>query len=70
MTIEIKQLIIRAVADARTDSAQRPAEPSLPPAALNGTAARPPVLSRDDRAGLVASCVREVLRQLERSRQR
>lgn len=58
MTVEIKQLIIRAVVESRHDPVGA-AEASTPGRA-------PP----EDRQALVAACVREVLRQLERSRDR
>lgn len=71
MTIEIKQLIIRAVADGR-----REAPPAEGPV---GAATSPPprfahepvrAAPERDHEAIVAACVREVLRRLERARER
>lgn len=62
MTIEIRQLVIRAVVDPREAPARRAddAAPAPDP--------RPqPELDRD---ALVAACTREVLRALKRARER
>jgi hypothetical protein len=56
MTIEIRQLVIRAVVQAPA-SQVRPAP----------TRAAPPAPSQDE---IVAACVREVLRRLGRARER
>lgn len=63
MTIEIRQLVIRAVADARPDAAARPDAPpdAAPPP-------RPP--DPHEREALIAACTREVLRALKRARER
>lgn len=58
MTVEIKELVIRAVVEAGPAPEQRE-----PPA-------RQAELSPLDREALVAECVREVLRTLERRRSR
>jgi hypothetical protein len=71
MTIEIRQLVIRAVVQpaqaprstSQTDAASR-RSPSAPQAALDSVS-REAILD-----GLVATCVRTVLRRLERSRDR
>lgn len=63
MTIEIRQLVIRAVADARPDGAARPGAPPD---------AEPPPGPPDprEREALVAACTREVLRALKKARER
>jgi hypothetical protein len=69
MTIEIKQLIIRAVADGRREAA--PAEGRV--GAVTSPAprsAREPEPAERDHEAIVAACVREVLRRLERARER
>lgn len=75
MTIEIKQLIIRAVADGRRE----PAGPAVaPPAAVTPAAWPAPASASamhgaapgEERDAIVAACVREVLRRLERKRER
>lgn len=61
MTVEIKQLIVRAVVEAGPDTragAARP-EPRVDPQ-----------LGPLDRDALVAACVREVLRELNRAKER
>jgi hypothetical protein len=68
MTIEIKQLIIRAVADARRE--QAPHQPASPAATSAQPAPEPHQAPAADREAIVAACVREVLRKLERSRER
>ncbi|HLT34886.1 MAG TPA: DUF5908 family protein [Enhygromyxa sp.] len=63
MTIEIRQLIIRASAEARREPASpSPASPS--PVEVRSAAAP------DQREAIVAACVREVLRELKRARER
>lgn len=71
MTIEIKQLIIRAVADGRRDAALAEGRVGAvtsptPRFAHEAERAAP---ARDHEA-IVAACVREVLRRLERARER
>lgn len=74
MTVEIKQLVIRA----RVDAAARP---SAPPAATPRVAATPTSPTRQpseldteqlerSREAIVAACVREVMRRLARARER
>ena len=61
MTVEIKQLIVRAVVEATADTraaAARP-EPHVDPR-----------LGPLDRDALVAACVREVLREINRAKER
>lgn len=66
MTIEIKQLVIRAVADAHpADTAHR----AGPLVAAPAPAPHRPMPAAE-RESIVAACVREVLRKLERSRER
>jgi hypothetical protein len=70
MTIEIRQLVIRAVVDAGAADAPD-ALPGMRP--RERAAAAPPAAPGTlpaDSAALVSACVREVLRQLERSRDR
>lgn len=71
MTIEIRELVIRAVVDAR-GSGPPPTEhpPRTPPAATTAAANPDPVRAPEDREALVARCVREVLRELRRARER
>lgn len=68
MTIEIRQLVIRAV----VTGDQRPErisefEPVAPECRMNGTT---PSQVHDSRQALVAACVREVLKKLERGQER
>jgi hypothetical protein len=70
MTIEIKQLIIRAIVDGRREHAPHP---SGPLAVTAPGPARPqphPATHGENREAIVATCVREVLRRLERSHER
>lgn len=63
MTIEIRQLVIRAVAKApRRD----PGVSTQPPSVLGQPGPVRPSLGRAERRALVAECVRDVLRILER----
>jgi hypothetical protein len=71
MTIEIRQLVIRAIVDATGASDEvGPARPAAPdearPRPLGSTSTSAPI----DRDALVAACVREVLRELRRSTER
>ena len=64
MPVEIKELVIRAVA-----------EPVAPPAATPERSARPSQgqptpLTREHREAIVQECVKRVLRVLEKSRER
>jgi hypothetical protein len=73
MTIEIKQLIIRAVTDGRREPAGHPA--ASPAAVAPGPWPAPASASHraapgEERDAIVAACVREVLRRLERKRER
>lgn len=70
MTIEIRQLIIRAVVESPPGAAGRGAVTIDPPVAevrMENKAA--PALA-SDRSALVAACVREVLRELKKARGR
>jgi hypothetical protein len=76
MTIEIKQLIIRAVADPGRDRSKSTAptmahDSAIPrgPSASFRDDVHPAALA-DQREAIIAACVREVLRKLERSRDR
>lgn len=70
MTIEIRQLVIRAIVDS---SAADEAAPAGPPASTEArvqpraSTSTPAPMDRD---GLIAACVREVLRELRRSSER
>lgn len=67
MTIEIRELVIRAVAEARPgDPHAVTATPTDSPAPAAPLAAADPL----DREAMVARVVREVLRELKRSRDR
>jgi hypothetical protein len=70
MTIEIRQLVIRAVAEARPGPAQ--ARSTAPTSAPGPAPAQPPAAAPliTDHEALVAACVREVLRELRRSTER
>lgn len=60
MTIEINQLIIRAVVTS--------GEASVAPS--SGVSEPAPALREQDRSEIVAECVRDVLRALERAKER
>lgn len=64
MTIEIRQLVIRAVVDPRSEVARRPDDdaPARSP--------DPREHSPEARDALVAACTREVLRALKKARER
>lgn len=67
MTIEIRQLVVRAVVEGR------PAEPRARAADRRGrpgAAVASSALPCEDRESLLGACVREVLRRLERTRER
>jgi hypothetical protein len=72
MTIEIKQMIIRATVQARPDGGQRPDSPDS--IAASSPAPRRiepgPVVLAEQRQALVSACVREVLRELRKARER
>lgn len=70
MTIEIRQLVIRAVAEARPGPA--PARSAAPTSAPGPVTAQPPAAAPliTDHESLIAACVREVLRELRRSTER
>lgn len=71
MTIEIRQLVIRAVVqpdrDPRSSSSSEPAAAAFP---FHQQAAVNPLAQEAMLDSLVATCVRTVLRRLERSRDR
>jgi len=75
MPVEIKELVIRAVVEPRRSNAdsgaatlrsQAIASPSLPAT----SATSPTMMSAGDRRAVVQACVKEVMRQLEKSRER
>jgi hypothetical protein len=75
MAIEIRQLVIRAVVDEGRSSMARP--DVGPPSPATGSTMREhsnmastPELGADERQAIVNACVREVLRKLERARER
>lgn len=71
MTIEIRQLVIRAVVDARAPTdASEVAPVSAPLTTRPRSAESTPAPAASDRDALVAACVRAVLRELQRSSQR
>jgi hypothetical protein len=57
MTVEIKQLIVRAVVETRPNAAIAPPEPA-------------PRVEPANHEAFVAACVREVLRELNRAKER
>ncbi len=61
MPIEIRELVIRAVVDGR---------PAAPAPGLPAPAPAQPATPAPDLDALVARCVRDVLRELRRSRER
>jgi hypothetical protein len=71
MTIEIRQLIIRASVAARPEP-ERPATQSVTAATVDapGSAESMPGTSISPRDPVVAVCVREVLRELKKARER
>lgn len=73
MTVEIKQLIVRARVDATPPAAAKPAAPSggspATPATSPSAGLQGEQLERE-REAIVAACVREVMRRLERKRER
>jgi hypothetical protein len=70
MTIEIKQLVIRAVADGRREHAAQSVAPHTVAAPAPVPHEPSPLSAGADQEAIVAACVREVLRKLERSRER
>ena len=70
MTIEVRELVIRAIVEGRPARAQlgtaEPALPGPPPASAGAGAP----FTAEDREAVVARCVREVLRELRKSRGR
>ena len=69
MTIEIRQLLIRAVVDGHTREAHDNRSERVASAAAPAPRVEPgprPGLSADERQRIVGACVREVLRRLER----
>lgn len=74
MTVEIKQLIIRARVDATPSAARaEPARMATPQLAAPATSMSPGLSSEQlerEREAIVAACVREVMRRLERKRER
>ncbi len=69
MTIEIRQLVIRAVVEPPAEAAPGVTPSRLPPAEVE-VEARPVPLTTADRHALVNVCVREVLRELKKARGR
>jgi hypothetical protein len=67
MTIEIKQLILRAVVEERRDRPLTAGGPGSRTAAADRTA--PPELAVD-REAMIAECTQQVLRELRRGRGR
>jgi hypothetical protein len=70
MTIEIKQLVIRAVVDERRARDPGAAGPARPAAAAPAPRLAPPGEAGPDREALIAECTRRVLRELRRGRGR
>jgi hypothetical protein len=72
MTIEIKQMIIRATVQSRPGGEQRPDAPdsiaASSPAPRRSEPA--PAVLAEQRQALVSACVREVLRELRKARER
>ncbi len=72
MTIEIKQLVIRAVVEPslRPSPVLGASVTNLSPAQLPPPPTPHPAAAEERREAIVAACVREVLRKLERARER
>lgn len=71
MTIEIRQLIVRAVVESgQATPGPGRADPYQTATLAANAEPRPPTLTAAERRGIVADCVREVLRQIERERER
>lgn len=75
MTVEIKQLVIRARVDATPPASARSGAPAsgmpAPVAApTSGSAGLQGEQREREREAIVAACVREVMRRLERKRER
>ncbi|MEZ4362926.1 MAG: DUF5908 family protein [Kofleriaceae bacterium] len=72
MTIEIKQLIIRAVVDERRAHDPSGGTPDGRAAPVPGVASHhaPPGAAEPDREAMIAECTRRVLRELQRRRGR
>ena len=71
MTIEIRQLVIRAIVDANGASdAVAPARSPAPVEARRRPSSSAAMSATVERDALIAACVREVLRELRRSTER
>jgi len=70
MTLEIKQLVIRGIVDGGREPAPGSGEPVDAPAPGFAVSETHPPAPGEDREAIVAACVREVLRKLERARKR
>lgn len=70
MTIEIRQLVIRAVVDERAAVAEPAAARRPGRAAAAATTALAGQALAEAQQTLVAACVREVLRRIDRARER
>jgi hypothetical protein len=68
MTIEIKQLVIRAIVEQRREQAQ-PAAPLIRKTPESARVVQPPA-KVIDRNALIAECTRQVLRELRKGRER
>jgi len=72
MTIEIKQLVIRAIVEPRHEAGVvEPApRPGMGIQAAAAARVRAPREARLDREALIAACVRETMRELRKRRER
>ena len=70
VTIEIKQLVIRAAVKASPDRPAGTAAAAPPSRALPGPPSREEAAPRAELDGLVAECTRRVLRELRKRRGR
>lgn len=70
MTIEIRQLIIRAVVDARREAEQRGESQAPPPAPQRSVAPLEASTVRIDQEALRSACARELRRELRKARER
>jgi hypothetical protein len=70
MTIEIKQLVIRAIVEERRELAPRPAAPRNPVVLEQVGRIAAPADAGLDREALIAECTRQVMRELQRGRGR
>jgi len=70
VTIEIKQLVVRAVVETRRERPSVETAPRARAAPERARSATRPPHEKVDREELITACVREVLRELKKGRER